>query len=575
MQKAAMSVLPPTIWSARFMIMRRARSSSSRHRLLARTLSVVPGWVRFPTSWAAIRTSRRTQALRLSAGSKSGTITMLPRTASRSIVTSRSPWATSIYRTQPVTKLWWTRRLCSASAAMANCVFASTSRLYPTRRTADAARHPKRRTAPMLASLVPSRGDVFGGISAGIVALPLCLAFGAASGLGPEAGLYGAIAAGILAAIFGGTPVLVTGPTNPMTLVAATVVAANMLPNGKANLTVIVTDFLLAGALQVLLGVLRLGGFVRYVPYPVISGFMSGIGLIIIIQQLYPIVGAEPPSSDAVKILRSLPMLPGHIVWPVALLGITTLAIIQILPRLTRKIPASLVALLVVTACAVAFGINASRIGTIPAGLPALVIPKLTFDQGAMIVTAAIELALLGAIDSLLSALLADSLTKSHHDSNRELIGQGIGNMGAALVGGLPGAGANIRTIVNIEAGGKTRLSGVIHGLFLLAVLLGLSKLVQYIPHAVLSGILVGAGLGCIDLRGLSHIHKVPRSDAAVLLVVLALTVFSGLIVAVAVGLIMASLIFMKNVADISERQTALSPLADEAWAAEIDGPVC
>jgi SulP family sulfate permease len=425
----------------------------------------------------------------------------------------------------------------------------------------------------MLASLVPSRGDVFGGISAGIVALPLCLAFGAASGLGPEAGLYGAIVAGILAAIFGGTPLLVTGPTNPMTLVAATVVAANMLPNGEANLAIVAAAFLLAGALQLLLGLLRLGGLVRYVPYPVISGFMSGIGVIIIIQQLYPIVGAQAPSSDAVKILGSLPKLPADIAWPVALLGATTLAIIQILPRFTRKVPASLVALVVVTAASVAFGVDAPRIGAIPAGLPALVIPELRFDQIQLIVSVAVQLALLGAIDSLLSALLADSLTKSHHDSNRELIGQGIGNMGAALVGGLPGAGASIRTIVNIEAGGKTRLSGVIHGLFLLAVLLGLSNLVQYIPNAVLAGILVGAGLGCIDFRGFSHIHKVPRSDAAVLLVVLGLTVFSGLIVAVAVGLIMASFIFMKKVADISERQTALSPLVDEPWADEIDVP--
>ena len=425
----------------------------------------------------------------------------------------------------------------------------------------------------MLTSLIPSRGDVFGGISAGIVALPLCLAFGAISGLGPEAGLYGAIAAGILAAIFGGTPILVTGPTNPMTLVAATIVAANMLPNGEANLAIVVAAFLLAGALQLLFGLLRLGSLVRYVPYPVISGFMSGIGIIIIIQQLYPIVGAKAPSSDAVKILGSLPMLPGGIVWPVALLGVTTFAIIQILPRFTRKVPAGLVALVAVTAGSVAFRMDAPRIGAIPAGLPTLVMPELTFDQVRLVVSVAVQLALLGAIDSLLSALLADSLTKSHHDSNRELIGQGIGNMGAALVGGLPGAGANIRTIVNIEAGGRTRISGVIHGLFLLAVLLGLSDLVQYIPNAVLAGILVGAGLSCIDFRGLSHIRKVPRSDAVVLLVVLGLTVFSGLIVAVAVGLIMASFIFMKNVADISERQTALSPLADEPWADEIDVP--
>jgi sulfate permease, SulP family len=205
--------------------------------------------------------------------------------------------------------------------------------------------------------------------------------------------------------------------------------------------------------------------------------------------------------------------------------------------------------------------------------LPALVMPGLTFDQLTLVLSAAVQLAVLGAIDTLLSALLADSLTKSHHDSNRELIGQGIGNMGAALVGGLPGAGANIRTIVNIEAGAKSRISGVIHGVFLLVVLLGLSSLVQYIPNAVLAGILLGAGLGCIDFRGLSHLGKVPRSDAAVLLVVLLLTVFAGLIVAVAVGLVIASFIFMKNVADISERQTALSLLADEPWVDEVDIP--
>jgi SulP family sulfate permease len=284
-------------------------------------------------------------------------------------------------------------------------------------------------------------------------------------------------------------------------------------------------------------------------------------------------VGAHAPSYDAFKLLGGLPALARNIVWPVALLGVTSLAIIQILPRFTRKVPASLVALIVGTAGAVVLGIDAPRIGAIPAGLPALVMPGLTSDQIAVVVSVAIQLALLGAIDTLLSALLADSLTKSHHDSNRELIGQGIGNMGAALVGGLPGAGASIRTIVNIEAGGKTRLSGVIHGLFLVVVLLGLSSLVQYVPNAVLAAILVGAGLGCIDFRGLSHLRQVPRSDAAVLLVVLALTVFVGLIVAVAVGVIIASLVFMKNVADISEKQTAVSLLADEPWADEIDIP--
>ena len=410
----------------------------------------------------------------------------------------------------------------------------------------------------MLRSLIPSRGDVFGGISAGIVALPLCLAFGAISGLGPEAGLYGAIAAGILAAIFGGTPLLVTGPTNPMTLVAATVVAATMLPSGKVSLAVVVTAFLLAGALQVLLGVLRLGGFIRYVPYPVISGFMSGIGIIIIIQQLYPIVGAEAPSSDAVKILRSLPMLPGGIAWPVALLGAITLAIIQILPWFTRKVPASLIALVVVTAGSVAFGVNAPRIGVIPAGLPALVIPDMTLDQAGLVVSAAIQLAALGAIDTLLSALLADSLTKSHHDSNRELIGQGIGNMGAALVGGLPGAGASIRSIVNIEAGGKTRLSGVESTVYscLPGCLLGSPRLVRCLSRTpcwparlVLAsvayqlkskfthrqGAAFGRGSPCYCARAyrLLGINRHGLLRASVI----------------------ASFIFMKKVADISERR--------------------
>lgn len=425
----------------------------------------------------------------------------------------------------------------------------------------------------MLASLIPTKGDVFGGVSAGVVALPLCLAFGAISGLGPEAGLYGAIAAGILAALFGGSAVLVTGPTNPMTLVAATVVAANTLPSGEVQLATVVAAFVLAGAIQVLMGVLRLGGFVRYVPYPVISGFMSGIGVIIILQQIHPFMGAPVASSDAAKILGSLPSLPGAIAWPVALLGLSTFAVIQLLPRLTRKVPASLVALVLVTAASVAFGMEAPRIGAIPSGLPALVLPELTSEQIRLVVSVGVQLAVLGAIDTLLSALLVDSLVKSHHDSDRELIGQGIGNIGAALVGGLPGAGASIRTIVNFEAGGKTRLSGVVHGVFLLAVLLGLSSLVQYIPSAVLAGILLGAGLGCIDFRGLSHLGKVPRSDAAILLIVLGLTIFSGLIVAVAVGLIISSFVFMKKVADISERQTSISPLADEPWADEMDIP--
>ena len=420
---------------------------------------------------------------------------------------------------------------------------------------------------------IPSRGDLFGGLSAGVVALPLCLALGALSGLGPEAGLYGAIVLGILAALFGGTPVLVSGPTAPMTLVSAGVVAASMLPNGQVNLAFVVAVFLLTGALQVLMGLLRLGSYIRYVPYPVISGFMSGIGILIVIQQIFPMAGMAAPSSDSATILARLHTLPAGFAWPVALLAAATLAIIYLLPRVTRAVPSSVVALVLVTGGSLLFGVNAPRIGAIPSGLPALVVPKLDFTQVRFIVIVAAELALLGAIDSLLSALLADNITKTHHASNRELIGQGIGNMAAALVGGLPGAGASIRTIVNIEAGGRTRLSGVIHGLFLVAVLLGLSGVVQYIPNAVLAGILVAAGLSCIDRRGLSHITKVPRADAALMFLVLVLTVFSGVIIAVAIGLIVASFVFMKKVADLSEQQTTIGLMANEPWADELALP--
>lgn len=427
--------------------------------------------------------------------------------------------------------------------------------------------------ANVIRSLIPTRGDIFGGLSAGIVALPLCLALGVVSGLGPEAGIYGAIVGGILAAVFGGTPTMITGPTAPMTLVVVGMVASSQQPDGTVNLGQVALIIALAGGLQILLGVLRLGGYVRYIPYPVIAGFMSGIGVIIILQQLFPIAGMAAPSSDPWHIVSQLHLLPTGIVWPVALLGLGTLAITRFLPKVTTAIPASLVALVVVTAVSIVLAIDAPRIGDIPAGLPSFVMPSFDPAQLGFIASAAIQLAVLGSIDTLLSSLLADSMTRTRHDSNRELIGQGIGNIGAAVVGGLPGAGASIRTVVNIKAGGHTRLSGVIHGLFLVAVLFGLAALVRHIPTAVLAGILVAAGLGCIDYRALSHIRKIPRSDAVVMILVLLITVFYGLIAAVAIGLIIASLVFVKKVADISEQQTTIESLADQPWADELDIP--
>jgi SulP family sulfate permease len=417
------------------------------------------------------------------------------------------------------------------------------------------------------------RGDFFGGVAAGVVALPLALAFGVASGLGPAAGLYGAIATGIVAAVFGGTPVQITGPTGPMTLVVVGVVATNTLPSGAVDLPRVVGIIVLAGLLQIALGLFRVGAYIRYVPYPVISGFMSGIGVIIILQQLFPMLGADPPSSDPLSILRQLSLLGGNVTWGAVALSALTIATVFILPRFTKAVPASLVALVTLTALAVLLKLDVSVIGEIPSGLPSLVMPALDFQRLPSLIAAALQLAFLGAIDSLLTSLVADNLTRTQHDSNRELVGQGLGNIAAGLIGGIPGAGATMRTVVNVEAGGRSRLSGVIHGLFLAAVLLGLSGLVQHVPRAVLAGLLVAVGIGIIDYRGISHILKVPRSDAFLMLFVLVLTVFTDLIIAVAAGLIVASFVFMKKVSDITERQTTLSPVADEPWADELTIP--
>ena len=422
-------------------------------------------------------------------------------------------------------------------------------------------------------SLAGIRGDLFGGIAAGVVALPLALAFGVASGLGAAAGLYAAIATGILAALLGGTPVQITGPTGPMTLVVASMVAAHTLPSGAVDLSWLVGVIVLAGLMQIALGLLRAGTYIRYVPYPVISGFMSGIGVIIILQQISPLLGVAPPASDPLTILRHLHLLPTSIHWGAVALSAATVAIVYLLPRVTKVVPASLVALVVLTAAAVWLKLDVPWIGEIPSGLPALVFPSLDPRLLPAMLVPAFQLALLGSIDSLLTSLVADNLTRTQHDSNRELVGQGVGNMVAGLIGGLPGAGATMRTVVNMNAGGRGRLSGVIHGLFLAAVLLGLSGLVQYVPRAVLAGLLVTVGVAIIDGRGFRHLSKVPRSDAFLMLFVLVLTVFTDLIVAVVAGLILASFVFVKKVSDVAARQTTVGLVADEPWADELSIP--
>ncbi|WP_272699465.1 SulP family inorganic anion transporter [Desulfovibrio sp. Fe33] len=380
------------------------------------------------------------------------------------------------------------------------------------------------------------RGDVLGGLTAGIVALPLALAFGVASGAGPAAGLYGAIALGFFSAVFGGTQTQVSGPTGPMTIVAASAIAAY-----SSDWHSVVAVFMVAGLAQVVLGAARLGSFVRFIPYPVVSGFMSGIGLIIILLQIQPLLGLPSVNSPMAALLGLADAL-GQVHWPALLLGGLTICVVFLIPpQVTCIIPSPLVALLLGTGIAWWFGLDVATIGEIPSALPVPILPSFATSEVGRIVGLGLVLAVLGTIDSLLTSIVADSLTRKKHNSNRELIGQGIGNMVAAVFGGLPGAGATMRTVVNIKAGGSTRVSGMVHSLFLLAVLLGLGPLASRIPLAVLAGILVKVGVDIVDYKLLSLARKAPRADLLIMAVVFCVTVFVDLIVAVGVGMTLAA----------------------------------
>lgn len=390
--------------------------------------------------------------------------------------------------------------------------------------------------------------DLFGGLTAGIVALPLSLAFGVACGAGPAAGLYGAIALGFFAAVLGGTPTQISGPTGPMTVVTASAMAA-FAGDYQLALAVVV----LAGAFQILFGVLKIGTFVKFMPYPVISGFMTGIGVIIILLQLPPLLGAPAVSSPVAALMAMGDAVPG-INMQAALLSGATLAIVILCPaRVTRVVPSPLIALVAMTILSVKMGFEVATIGSVPSGFPMTALPGFDIHQTGKIVGYGLALAVLGSIDSLLTSIVADSLTKTRHDSNRELIGQGVGNMLAGLVGGVPGAGATMRTVVNIKAGGTTRVSGAVHALVLLALVLGLGPMAEKIPMCVLAAILVKVGIDILDYRMLALARKAPAYDFAVMLVVLVVTVFVDLMVAVGVGVTLASLLITYRIAKRSQ----------------------
>ena len=496
------------------------------------------------------------------------------------------------------------------------------------------------------------KGDAFGGVTAGIVALPLALAFGVSSGLGPSAGLYGAIFISFFAALFGGTNTQISGPTAPMTAVSMVIIAGIIAANdGDVNkaLPSILMVFLLAGLMQVGLGFLGLGKYIKYIPYPVVSGFMTAIGLIILLTQIQPTLGYAPKNdidyvnqfknqgkeivlakllkdevgeglmsiealsgaadradkisnesilaeaktlaakgaSGTIGAIKTLPNALSNINFLELLLSLATIFIIYGFKRITSAVPSTLVALIVVSSAAFFLGLDYTPIEKIPEGLP---VPQLemfssfSFSSISPYIITAFTLSLLGAIDSLLTSVVADNMTKTKHNSNKELVGQGIGNSIAAVFGGIPGAGATIRTVVNIQSGGKTRLSGVIAGVLLLFILLALGPIASKIPAAVLSGILITVGIGVMDYKGLKAIPVLPKdvslgpiklsSEVLIMLTVLLLSTFWDLIFAVGIGLLISCLMFMKLIGDSTAKRSNLESLKEEAWPDEKGFPV-
>ena len=411
------------------------------------------------------------------------------------------------------------------------------------------------------------QGDLFGGITAAVVALPLALAFGVSSGAGAIAGLYSAIIVGFLAALFGGTPSQISGPTGPMTVVIATVFAEIGADHSEAGVAIAFTVVMLGGIFQILFGVMRLGIYITLMPYTVISGFMSGVGIIIILLQIGPFLG-HPASANVVESLGQFPHFFTDAHPAAAGLGILTLAIVFGSPaRLNRLIPSPLLALIIGTLVAV-FLLPESDlrlIGDIPSGLPSLHLPSVNTAQFRSILGYGLMLAVLGSIDSLLTSLVADNITRTQHDSDRELIGQGIGNLIAGLFGGLPGAGATMRTVINVKTGGKTPISGMVHALVLLAIVLKAGGLTENIPHAVLAGILIKVGIDIIDWSFLKRAHQISLKATGIMYIVLLLTVFVDLVTAVAVGVFFANLLTVKNLSDLqSERVKAITDPDDD-----------
>lgn len=413
------------------------------------------------------------------------------------------------------------------------------------------------------------RGDIFGGVTAAIVSLPLALAFGVASGVGPIAGLYGAVCVGFFAALFGGTPTLISEPTGPMTVVFTTIVASltAAASTREEGLAMAFTVVMLAGLFQIGFGALKLGRYITLMPYSVVSGFMSGIGVILIILQIAPFLGQSSPKGGVLGTVGALPELISKINPPEAILGMITVAIIWFTPkRVRRYVPPQLIALIAGTLLSLVLfpGVDIRRIGEIPVALPTLRLPVLNGAQLTTMIIDGAVLGMLGCIDTLLTAVVADSLTRTEHDSNKELVGQGLANIVSGICGGLPGAGATMGTVVNIQTGARSAWSGLTRAIALLVVVLGAARLTEPIPMSVLAGIALKVGIDILDWSFLKRSHRVSIRGALIMYGVMGLTVFVDLIAAVGIGVFIANILTIENLSNSQAGQVKLITDADD-----------
>ena len=413
------------------------------------------------------------------------------------------------------------------------------------------------------------KGDVFGGLTAAVIALPMALAFGIASGAGAAAGLWGAVIIGLVASLFGGTPTLISEPTGPMTVVFTSVIISftATADSPEQALAMAFTVGVLAGVFQILFGVCRLGRYVTMMPYTVISGFMSGIGIILVLLQLGPFLGQSTPKGGVMGTLVQLPDLIQGTQPLELLLALITLAILWLTPSSVKKVcPPQLLALVVGTLLALSL-FSAADLRTIPefsAAFPSFQMPTFSGGQLRLMVIDAAVLGMLGCIDALLTSVVADSLTRTEHDSNKELIGQGLANVVSGLFGAMPGAGATMGTVVNIQSGGRTALSGIVRAMVLMLVVLLAAPLASKIPLAVLAGIAVKVGIDIIDWEFLTRAHHLSLKAAVITYGVIVLTVLVDLIAAVGIGVFVANVLTIDRMSTLQSRKVKTISTADD-----------